>query len=50
MLSGAALEPPAGHGPDGHFLGVALGISTNGLVCAWRVRASVGQARLAGGR
>lgn len=38
-LSGAALAQGwgslSGKGPDGHFSGVALGISTDGLVCAW---------------
>lgn len=47
-LGGAVLAqgwgPWAGMGTEGHFLGVALGISTYGLVCAWGVRASVWRA------
>jgi len=31
----------AGMGPEGHFLGVALGISAYGLICAWGVRPGV---------
>lgn len=53
-VGGAALAqgwgPGSGMGPEGHFLGVALGISTYGLVCAWGVRASVWRAVPVGGR
>jgi len=40
-VGGWCLANLAGMGPEGHFLGVALGISAYGLVCATGVRATV---------